>query len=175
MTNSYIEIPRSGYGKFGKIEVFGGPYIAFLVASKAVGDYQFNSSLVELKADLNYNYFKDDIIDPSALDLNEEDYELFNINGQPVFYPEVATAYYDFQKKDGKFFNGIDYGLNAGIALYLNDGLYISANLNYGLADLSNDAFDHAYSRLSEDMRAYLPRKDVDKNFTIQASVGFAF
>jgi Outer membrane protein beta-barrel domain len=175
ITNSYIEIPISGYAKFGKVEFFGGPYIGFLVTSKAVGDYQFTTGAVALDTDLNFNYFKDEIPDPANLELTELDYTIFSYFGQTLFYPNEVTAYYDFQSKDGKSFKSIDLGLNAGMAFYLNKGLYVSANLNYGLVDVTNDAYDHSYSTLNETNDGYVARNDADKNFSVQASVGFSF
>jgi Outer membrane protein beta-barrel domain len=172
ITNSYIEVPISGYAKFGKVEFFGGPYIGFLVTSKAVGDYQFTTGAVQLDSDLN---FKDEIPDPVNLELNELDYTIFSYFGQTLFYPNEATAYYDFQNKDGKVFKSLDLGLNAGMAFFLNKGLYVSANLNYGLTDVTNKAYDHSYSSLNETNDGYGVRDDADKNFTIQASVGFSF
>jgi len=176
ITNSYIEIPISAYGKFGKVEVFGGPYIGFLVSSKAIGDYKFDSPFIEFSSNLDYNYLKDDLIDATTIELNSVDYNSESYFGNTIFYPEAGNAYDDFSSKDGNAFKGIDFGLNAGLAYFLNRGLYVSANVNYGLIDLTNKAYDHSYGSLKEDdPNQYVERDDVDKNFAIQVSVGFAF
>jgi hypothetical protein len=104
ITNSYIEIPISGFAKFNKIEFYGGPYIAFLVSSKAIGEYKFkaNNSSIEIDSDLNYNYFKDDLTDPTNIEINEEDYEIFSLGGnEGAYYPKVANAYDDFRRRQG--------------------------------------------------------------------------
>ncbi len=177
ITNSYIEIPISGFAKFNKIEFYGGPYVGILVSSKAIGEYKFESGSIEIDSDLNYNYFKDDITDPANIEVTPEDYEIFNVgNNDPAYYPNVANAYDDFTSKDGKVFKGIDFGLNAGLAYFLNRGLYVSANINYGLIDISNGAYDHSYANLKEgDPSQYAERDDVDRNVAVQVSVGFAF
>lgn len=179
ITNSYIEIPISGFAKFNKIEFYGGPYVAFLVSSKAIGEYTFtraNSNADPIKSDLNYNYRKDDLKDPTNIEINMEDYETFLIDGELAYFPKVSNAYDDFRSKDGKVFKGIDFGLNAGLAYFLNRGLYVSANINYGLIDISNSAYDHSYANLKEgDSSQYAERDDVDRNVTVQVSVGFAF
>lgn len=177
ITNYYLELPISAYAKFGKIEIFGGPYVGFLISSRGVGDYQFETATgaIELEAELSYNYLKNGATDAANIILDPEEYETFNFDGESIFYPKQVGAYFDYTSKDGNFFKGIDFGLNAGLAYFLNKGLYVSANVNYGLADLTRETYDRSRGSLNEDETGYAERDDVDRNFTIQASVGFAF
>ncbi|MFK7808716.1 MAG: outer membrane beta-barrel protein [Saprospiraceae bacterium] len=177
VTNSYIEIPISVFGKFGKFEVFGGPYIGFLITSKGVGDYKFEIPSIdeEFDTDLNYNYLKDDVVDAAGIELNSEDYETFSYFGDNLLKPKVYSAYHDYTAKTDNAFRTLDFGLNAGISYFINTGLYISVNAHYGLMDVSNESYDRSYGSLNEDRTQYATRDDFDRNIAIQASVGFAF
>lgn len=173
-TNSYLEFPITGYGRFGKFEISGGMYVGILVSSKAVGNVTFTGDGLpngELSSNLEYSYFKDDPSDPTTWE--PVDFKSFAIDGTPGLYPEDVGGYYDYLSKDGNFFKGIDFGLNAGFAYFLNQGLFVGVNLNYGLIDITNNNFDISYAEL--DGTTYKSRSDNDKNFTLQASVGFSF
>jgi len=175
-TNSYLEFPITAYGRFGNLEISGGFYVGFLVSSKAVGNITFSGDQLasdELNANLEYNYFKDDPSDPSTWE--PVDFNILSINGTQGLYPEDVGGYYDHLTKDGNFFKGVDMGLNAGLAYFVNQGLFIGFNLNYGLVDVTNNNFDISYAELDGTTSTYKSRNDSDKNFTLQASVGFSF
>ncbi len=177
VTNSYIEIPISGFAKFGKIEFFGGPYVSFLVGSRAVGGFEFTHDAggpnpVVIDAEYDFNYFKDDV---PNLDARQppfaDNFIEFSSSGQDLLYPLSAGAYHDFQAKDKSFFKGIDLGLTAGLAFYINRGLYLSGNINYGLTDLSRPFYDHSF--INANGAQYGDRDDVDRNLTWQIGIGF--
>ncbi len=172
-TNSYLEFPVTAYGRFGKFEISGGMYVGFLVASKAIGNVTFTNDQLPggLTGELDYSYRKDDASEPTTWE--PIDYNVISLNGTEGLYPEKVGAYYDHLTKDGKFFKGVDFGLNAGFAYFFNKGLFIGVNLNYGLVDLTNNNFDISYAEL--DGTTYKSRSDSDRNFTLQTSVGFSF
>ena len=175
VTNSYIDFPITGYARFNKIEFSGGFYVGFLVSSKAVGDVTFaGDALDQVQApfDLEYNYFKDEVPDPTTWVAGPE-YRAMRVNNNDVLYPTAVGAYDDYDEKDGNFYKGIDMGLNAGIAYFLNQGLFVGVNLNYGLLDISNNDYDISYEELEG--LEYKQRSDKDNNFMIMTSVGFSF
>ena len=75
----------------------------------------------------------------------------------------------------------MDYGLIGGLAYYLSNSLYIGARLQFGLSDVTNNEADlskvefDAFTPNLELSQRYKYRDDKDKNFIIQASVGFSF
>ena len=172
-TNSYLEFPITAYGRFGRFEISGGMYVGILVSSKAVGNVTFTNDQLPggLDAEFEYSYFKDDPSEPTTWE--PVDYNVVSLNGVQGLYPATVGSYYDHLNKDGNFFKGIDFGLNAGLAYFVNKGLFIGFNLNYGLIDVTNNNFDISYAEL--DGTTYKSRSDNDRNFTLQASVGFSF
>ncbi len=175
ITNSYIDFPVTGYARFGNIEFSGGMYVGFLVSSKAVGDITFVGDALDQPQEpftLDYNYSKDDVPDPTTW-VAGTDYRAMRVNNNDVLYPTEVGAYHDYAEKDGKFYKGLDVGLNAGIAYFVNQGLFIGANLNYGFLDVSNNDYDISYAE--REGLEYIKRSDKDNNFMIMTSVGFSF
>ena len=56
----------------------------------------------------------------------------------------------------------------------MSSALYLSARVQYGLADISNNDADIAKARTG-DSKSLILQNDRDQNFVIQASVGFSF
>lgn len=172
VTNSYIEIPLTAYAKLGRVEFEGGAYAAFLVSSRGDGELIFSnpSANVEpITISLDHDYYGDSFDRAS----NAETISRV-INGVPGTVPQTIGAYYESIDNDERLYNLFDFGLTANVAFYLNAGLYISAGLDYGLVDVTNNEQDLSISELDEN-RAFITREDVDHNLTVKASIGFSF
>lgn len=175
VTNSYIEIPLMGYAKFGPIEFQGGAYVSALVNATASGNLKYRpsnaqvSSASEIEFNLDYNYYRDE---PGEF-LGELKLDNVIINGNRIDVPETLAAYYEQQQEDGNLYNTIDYGLIGGVAFYLNGGLFINLRAEYGLADITNEERDVSLNTL--DSGNFIFRDDLDRNLSLQASIGFRF
>ena len=99
---------------------------------------------------------------------------MLTVDGEKVTLPFKAGAYYTLPKVDGSFFNVLDFGLNAGMSLYLNRSLFVGARFTYGLADVTNNDYDYSQLELDGNNQR-IPRADTDRNLSIQTSVGFSF
>ncbi len=178
--NSYIDIPLTAYYKIGgKLEVYGGVDVGFLVGSSGVGEYKYSSTDVPGFPDVNetfeldYNYFGDKPASETTIDPSADMVTISN-NTRSIVIPEKLGAYYlDYPEKDGSFYNIIDFGLVGGIAFYINSGLFISGTANYSLTDATNDFYD--ISRVSSNGLDYISRNDKDTNLSFQTSIGFSF
>ncbi len=175
-SNSYIDIPLNAYYRIGrKLEVSAGGYFSALVGSTATGDITFEGKtdggtpIVAKTLMAKYNYLSDKAGEGVASDGSST----FFADGFNFSQPNTVGAYYDFAKKDGNFFKGIDIGLSAGLAYYFNQSLYFSLRAQYGLIDITNNNYD--FQQTKSNKYTLTPRQDKDTNLTIQASVGFGF
>ena len=91
-----------------------------------------------------------------------------------IIQPSNIDAYYEAADNDENKFRTIDLGLNAGVAFFLNRGLYVGVRANYGLTDITNEGQDVSQVALTN-TNQYVTRDDQDRNISIQASVGFRF
>jgi len=180
ITNSYIELPVTGYAKLGKIEFQLGASLGFLVSSNGVGTFRYegvsdNGEIIEPYAiNLDHNYLKDGILTLEDLQNPErEKLDDFLVDGQRITLPETMGAYDTFSSQDGNFYNTIDIGLLAGASYYLNQGLFIGVMVNYGLLDASNDFYD--FSKKESNGLEPISRSDKDTNLSIRTSIGFSF
>lgn len=179
VSNSYIELPFTAYAKITeRIEVFGGANINFLVGTSAVGEYVFSGAIpdnpaVDIIVELDHSYFKDKVASPDDITADTEVIKIPNGIDELTIPKRVGAYYLDFPEKDGSFYNIIDLGLHAGVAYYLNGGLYLGVTVNYGLLDATNDFYD--ISKVSTDGLEYISRSDKDTNLSFQTSVGFSF
>ncbi|MEM9820283.1 MAG: PorT family protein, partial [Bacteroidota bacterium] len=87
--------------------------------------------------------------------------------------PNEIGAYFDYDTVDGNFYNPIDVGLHAGISFFLSPGLFVNFTGQYGLLDITNNNYDFSQQDLNENTPA--PRSDVDRNVSLQGSIGFSF
>jgi hypothetical protein len=71
-------------------------------------------------------------------------------------------------------YNSVDYGLVGGISYYISSGLYLTARVQYGLADITNNDADLSKAHVGTNGEL-IYRADKHQNFMIQASVGFSF
>ena len=176
VTNSYLDIPLVGYAKYGDFEIQLGAYAAILIQTAAEGSLRYDgksllngSSIGTLEFNLDHNYRKDD----PGESKNTETVRV-TVDGKQIDVPKTLGAYYDFPEDRGSLYNTLDFGLVGGISYYLSRTLYINARLQYGLADLTRTDADLAKNKTG-DNNALIFNADKDRNFTIQASVGFSF
>jgi len=184
--NSYIIIPLNIYARpFKKIELKFGGYAGFLINPTASGKLRFGNKFNQI---LRYNYYSDkkNYYNPYEINtklrikvVDEEGNEIIKTTNK------VAKAYYQYPPEDYKdetFYNVLDYGVNAGVNYYVNSSLFLGVNMQYGLADITNDKLDRSLVNFADDGDLYFDdddhyiyRHDKDTNFNIQVSIGFRF
>lgn len=185
INNSYIDIPVLGVARWGDFEFSAGGYVGFLIGSIGDGSLRYsggktappqefdiidkNTMKKELVFNLDYNYRKDkpgegDSAQKVIADLGTRDVEL----------PKTLGAYFDYPEDKGKLFNTLDYGVVGGLSYYISSSLYAGLRLQYGLADVTNNDADLSKARVNED-GTFIYRDDKDKNFAVQATIGFSF
>jgi hypothetical protein len=177
VTNSYLDIPLMGYAKYGDFEVQVGAYAALLIQSAAEGSLRYTAAktvplgntVADAEFNLDHNYRKDD----PGESKNTETVRI-TVDGKQIDVPKTLGAYYDFPEDKGSLYNLLDFGLVGGVSYYLSRTLYVNVRLQYGLADLTRTDADLAKNKTG-DNNALIFNADKDRNFTIQASVGFSF
>lgn len=177
INNSYMDIPLTAFFKTGDVEFSAGGYVGFLIQSTGEGSLQFTDGVTESNVSiddteffLDYNFRKDK--PGEAADGSET--QIVRVDNRNLELPKTLGAYYDAPDGTGRLFNSLDYGLIGGMSYYLSGALYVSVRVQYGLADITNNDSDIAKARTG-DAKSLLFRNDLDKNFAIQASVGFSF
>ncbi len=175
VSNAYLDVPLLVYYKIGYFEVSAGLNTGLLLSSTAGGSIEFEgispntgNTVAPFEVNLNHNYKGDEALEAS--DVNK----IISVDGIPYDVPEFLGAYYDFESKDGGYYKTLDFGLNFGLAYYLNDGLFISGKYILGLSDVTNNFYD--VSRKERNTNGTLiPRSDIDKSSSMQFSIGFNF
>jgi len=176
ITNSYIDIPLMAFGRFGDFEISAGPYAALNIQSAGEGSLRYEgksqlngASIDVLEFNLDHNYRKDDPGEGNTAQTVK-----ITVDGKDFELPKTLGAYYDFTEDKGNLYNALDYGLIGGVSYYLSRTLYFNVRLQYGLADLTRDEADLNANKLGpNNAPVFNTRKD--RNFTVQASVGFSF
>jgi len=192
--NSYIEVPVTGYMKYGKFELNAGVSIAFLAGTGAVGDLVFsgtsgiNNELVEINSLINHNYRRDGLeFTQNILSFQEEFFKELTVDGEDVILLTEETGYAQWTDStpfggvfgkpditlDEKRYRGLDFTLNAGLSYYISPGLFVGFTASYGLRDATNPYFEYSYSE-SEGINR-VERSDKDRNFVLMGSIGFSF
>lgn len=181
VTNAYIDVPIMAYARVTKwLEVSGGINFGFLVASLGAGELRYSGTtstgktVEEFVVSLDYKYLSDVAEEGKLLD---EDPIIRDVSfsGQPIEIPRGFGAYYDYKDADEVgAFNTFDFGVNAGLSVYLNQGLSVGARANYGLADITNNNVDRSFQTLNDD-NSFILRDDVDRNISLQVFLGFSF
>lgn len=175
VTNSYVDIPILGYARFGKIEFSAGFDVGILVGSIGQGETNYTAlsnsgeELANVITTLDYNYYKNDAREAVGTEIS-----MVQIGLNDVVVPFAEGAYYEFNNKDGSFYNTLDIGVLAGVSFFLNKSLYLGGRINYGLVDITNNSYDVSRQNLQTD-GGFISLEDVDKNMSIQASLGFSF
>lgn len=184
VNNSYIDIPVVFVARWGSFELSGGGYAGFLVGSTGDGSLRYSGKTVplgntvvnaetgvtELVWNLSHNYRKD-----KAGAGEGPDVVIARVDARNIETPATLGAYYDFPDTRKVLYNTLDYGLVGGLSYYLSNSLYIGARIQYGLADITNNAADLSKTQINVSDGTLIFRDDKDKNFMIQASVGFSF
>lgn len=172
--NAYINIPFHAYVyPFPKLELFGGPYIGFLINPSAGGKLEFNDGSDDLKysfiQSLDYNYYSDEARQGKGFGKSIT----VIVDESTIIMPRVVGAYYQFIEKNGGLFNFFDLGLSAGAQYYINKSFFAGVRADYGLLDVTRKKMDVSYSALNNGQ--YVFRDDRDVNLSIQLSLGFKF
>ena len=174
VNNSYLELPVLTVFRYKRFEVYAGPSIALLVASSADGRLTFNGTTLggtkiqDYERVLTYDFRRDKVGEGTG-DITD-----LSLDGQTVKTASLLGAYHQFDSKDKPVYKPIDFGINAGASIYLTSSLYLGARLNYGLTDISNNTADRDLSAPDAQNKPVF-RTDFDRNFTIQANLGFSF
>jgi hypothetical protein len=175
ISNSYIDFPVLVYYKIGKFELEAGANAAILVGSSGSGGITFSGStaagsVVEtFTTGVDFAYYSND----RGLAELQGSREI-SLNTLSAFQPESIGAYYEAADNDGNKYKTLDFGLNAGLAFFMNKGLYLGFRANIGLSDITNEEQDLSPVALAPG-NIYQTRNDKDTNFSLQASVGFRF
>ncbi len=174
LSNSFIDIPLMAYYKIGYFEISGGLNTGILIASGAGGSIEFDgvspngNPVAPFEVNLNYNYKSDDAGYASA-----ETKDVI-VDGRRCALPNFVGAYYEFPAKEKSLYKTIDFGLAAGVAYFLNDGLFLSIRYIYGLSDMDRNFYDVSLQSLSPNGTP-IQRADINKSKSWQFSVGFSF
>ena len=177
INNSYIDVPIMAYYRLGNFELAGGAYASFLVSSIGEGSLRYtngktsqnpNFEVNDLSFVLDHNYLRD-----QAGKGDSRETIIANLPTRNVELPKFLGAYYDNPTDTGNLYNSVDYGLIGGVSYYLSRALYANVRVQYGLADLTNNDAD--FSKQESNEGVPILRSDNDRNFVIQASVGFNF
>ena len=176
VANSYIDIPVLVYYKVGKLELEAGINAAVLVGSSGSGGITFSGTTIagspvqEFTTSVDYAYYSDERAAAAILGA-----EPITLNTLPALLPTTINAYYEAADNDSNKYRTLDFGINAGLAFFLNKGLYLGVRANYGLTDVTNTDQDLSLAKLGPGNVTYETREDEDRNISIQASVGFRF
>ncbi len=179
ISNSYLDFPVMWFGRVRPwLEVSAGFNVGFKLGSTGSGELIFlgnstgNNNEIDNTFKLSYDYNDDTLFDINTL--SEVDNFVSMLDNKTVTLPTELDAYYEYDEVRGKYYNGFDAGVNAGISFFLNQGLFVGVRLNYGLIDVTNNDVD--YSRTSLDANNNLIfRDDKDRNLSVQTSIGFSF
>jgi hypothetical protein len=175
VNNSYFDLPVMFYGKWRDFEISAGAYASILIQTIGEGAFTLsngvsplNNKVADIQFNLIHNYRRDD---PGGSAQGEN--LIVKVDANNLEIPKTIGAYYELKEDKGSLYNSFDFGLVGGLSYYLSSSLYLGARLQYGLADITNNNADVAKS--VSDKGAPIFRNDKDRNFTIQASVGFSF
>ena len=177
VNNSYIDIPIMVYVRpIKKLRIFGGVNIGFLVSSSGFGQLDIDGISavgqipVQFTTTLDHNYSKDEGYSTTVINESID----FTADGNLVQIPTESGAYVlDFATKQENIYNKVDFGVIGGISYQLNGSLFIAAMYNLGLMDVTTDENDIARAETNGNERIF--RSDIDKNRSLQISLGFQF
>ena len=169
---NYLDIPVQVYYRFGEVvEVYGGVNFLVLGGGSAGGKVTFYNERIDpdpISSRLDYSYNKDKATKGVGSATVEH-----KLGRLPYDVPETLGAYYDFDEKDGRAWNTLDYGLHAGVRIYFNQALYFEGRAYFGFNDVSNNDLDLRQDTAPGSLIQL--SQDDDRNLSIQASIGFSF
>jgi hypothetical protein len=174
---SYVDIPIGvWYRPLNWLEFSAGGNIGILGGSSGAGQVTYSGisenggNVPEFSITLEHDYYRNETGDASF----GSGSNFIEVDGEQIELPSRSGAYYEFPRGEGSAYNPLDIGVYGGFSLFLNKGFFLGMRVNYGLTDVTNNNND--YSLLSKDSNGEpIPRDDVDRNFTIQTSLGFSF
>lgn len=178
LTTSYIDIPLMGYFKpFERFEVFAGVNFGFLVGANVFGEMEYSNGLTmngtsfdDFRFEIDGNYVSDD---PGEATFSNPPKTITIGSNTTVEIPSSTGVYYEFSEDRKNLYKTIDMGVVGGASVYLSGSLFVSVRVNYGLTDITKENAD--VSLVSKPNGEFITRDDDDRNFSIQASVGFSF
>lgn len=172
--NNYFEVPVMFYVRpVEKIELSLGASAGVLLSSTGSGNFSFTGTApsglpTNFEYALDYNYVKDA---PGEADFTTPTY--IDAGNETLTMPSSAGAYFNSTSDEGNAFKTLDFSLNAGLAFYFNSSLYLGGRVNYGITDITNNAYDILRHKVDGNNTIQQPDKDTFLN--IQASIGFNF
>ncbi len=175
ISNSYVDIPVMLYHRIGILEVEAGASVGYLVTSIGGGGatYEFGPPFGSQTFNYEANYFSDGGAVESVVARRTDPF-----TGTGAISPQAIGAYYN-NETDDNLFRRFDFGVVAGLSVYLNNGLYVGGRFNYGLSDITLQDNDVSQSQLGETTingdPTLIKRDDYDHNLSIQTSIGFRF
>lgn len=177
ISNSYVGVPLTAVGSFGKFEVFGGVGSYILINPTGRGTLRFESTAkpdeIIFKQALDYKY-NSDKAKAAANQLYSSGELKIIIDNRIVVLPKSVGAYYQNDALFGKRFNWFHLTAIGGINYFLNRGFYIGGRIERGLLDITNNRMDASLESLNEDL-SFKNRADKDLQLTYQLSCGFKF
>ncbi len=176
ISNSYFYLPLSlTFKPIKQVELSAGAGAGFLISSTAVGQLRFSGmteagqAIDSFDLSLQYNYLRDETGGGTGTG------QTLLLDGEAVSVPSRAGAYWDSARlEDGKFFNRLDFSLHAAVNFYLGKSLFLGGKIQYGLSDVTNNAYDFSAYRLDAQGER-IPREDKDTQMSYQLRVGFNF
>ncbi|MBR9920416.1 MAG: PorT family protein [Bacteroidetes bacterium] len=176
-TLSYVDIPLGFYYRLTSwLEVSAGANVGVLAGANGAGEIIYSGisensgNVPEFSITLAYDYRRDETGDAAF----GSGSEFIKVDGEDIEIPSSAGAYYEIPKTEEPWFSLLDLGAYAGASLYLNKGFFVGVRANYGLIDITSDAYDYSLQSLDEN-DDFISRSDKDINFSVQASLGFSF
>jgi len=171
VSNNYLEFPLLAYGKFGIFELSAGVNLSILAGSLGAGKLTYTvqePTSAEFDISLDYRFYKD-----KPGEFSSRTYTDFELLKETAQIPTQVGAFYEFAEKEGSTFVPFEFGLLAGVSIYLNDGLYLGIRGNYGLTDVTRGSVDATYQTFTNNQPTI--RNDNDKQISYQVSLGFSF
>lgn len=178
-TNGFINIPLMAYVNVTEnLNLSLGGYMDILVSSSARGETTYTNGILannsgevgDVFVDYSFNYLSDEAGELPATATGTT----ILVGSENITIPSSETAYYNFDTKDGNFYNPLDFGLVANLGWRFNNGLRFDLRANYGLTDVTNNTYD--VSLYEKDANGQgLPRTDFDRSVSYQLTIGFGF
>lgn len=170
--NHYLDIPVIAFQKFGKLEVGLGGYAGYMIGSKSEGDIRVSSDDIDLETffvETDKKYFKNKFSDASTGG------QTITLSGIDYAEPRIIGAYYEYFEDPGEsLYNRFDAGLMGQVAYYFNESLNIRGKFSYGLLDVTEAKADLSRAGLTTSNEQQF-RDDMDRNLSMQISIGFLF
>jgi hypothetical protein len=157
------------------MELSAGGYGSFMLTSRGVGELDYNGkstvgqTIEPILIPLKYDYFKDQFQQTGVSNA-----KFITVDNKRVVVPSKLGAYYDARDTGVPLFSRIDAGLQAGLGIFMSQGLYLGARIQKGFLDLTRAEQELSLLNLDTTGKV-IPRNDKDQNLSLQLSIGFSF